>query len=62
MYRKDKEIWKLGQKNTLEIYDKKYINEKERELHLPGYFHRDLQTPAMSTDSSQVGVTLFPSY
>ena len=26
------------------------------------YFHRDLQTPAMSTDSSQVGVALFPSY
>ena len=25
------------------------------------YFHRDLPTPAMSTDSSQVGVTLFPS-
>ena len=24
-------------------------------------FHRDLQTPAMSTDSSQVGVALFPS-
>ena len=29
-------------------------------LHLI-YFHRDLLTPAMSTDSSQVGVTLFPS-
>jgi hypothetical protein len=25
-------------------------------------FHRDLRTPAMSTDSSQVGVILFPSY
>ena len=25
------------------------------------YFHRDLRTPAMPTDSSQVGVTLFPS-
>ena len=25
------------------------------------YFHHDLSTPAMSTDSSQVGVTLFPS-
>ena len=25
------------------------------------YFHCDLSTPAMSTDSSQVGVTLFPS-
>ena len=25
------------------------------------YFHRDLSNPAMSTDSSQVGVTLFPS-
>ena len=25
------------------------------------YFDRDLSTPAMSTDSNQVGVTLFPS-
>ena len=25
-------------------------------------FHRDLQTPAMSTVSSQVGVALFPSF
>ena len=25
------------------------------------YFHCDLSTPAMSTDSSQVGVALFPS-
>ena len=26
------------------------------------YFHRDLSTPAMSTDSSQLGVALFPSF
>ena len=26
------------------------------------YLHSDLSTPAMSTDSSQVGVPLFPSY
>ena len=26
------------------------------------YFHCDLCTPAMSTDSSQVGVALFPSF
>jgi hypothetical protein len=25
------------------------------------HFHRDLSAPAMSTDSSQVGVALFPS-
>ena len=25
-------------------------------------FHRDPRTPTMSTDSSQVGVALFPSY
>ena len=25
------------------------------------YFHRNLPTPAMSTDSSQVGIALFPS-
>ena len=29
----------------------------EEEIH----FHRNLRTPAMSTDSSQVGVALFPS-
>ena len=27
---------------------------------IKNYFHRDLSTPAMSTDSSQVGVTLSP--
>ena len=26
------------------------------------HFHRNLRTPAMSTVSSQVGVTLFPSF
>ena len=26
------------------------------------YFHRDLSTPAMSMDISQVGVALFPSF
>ena len=26
------------------------------------YFHHDLSTPMMSTDSSQVGVALFPSF
>ena len=26
------------------------------------YFHCDLSTPLMSTDSSQVGVVLFPSF
>ena len=25
------------------------------------YYHRNLPTPAMSTDSSQVGIALFPS-
>ena len=26
------------------------------------HFHRDLSAPVMSTDMSQVGVTLFPSF
>ena len=26
------------------------------------HFHRDLSAPSMSTDMSQVGVTLFPSF
>jgi len=26
------------------------------------FFHHDLSTPAMSTDSIQVGVALFPSF
>ena len=26
------------------------------------HFHHDLSAPAMSTDMSQVGVTLFPSF
>ena len=26
------------------------------------FFYRNLRTPMMSTDSSQVGVALFPSY
>ena len=29
---------------------------------ISSFFHPDLRTPAMSTDSSQVGVALFPSY
>ena len=55
-------------KMTDPVYnDKKYVS-KEREQQLMKatvlhfiYFHRDLSTPAMSTDSSQVGVALSPS-
>ena len=49
-------------KSTNKLKDKKYINKKEREWHLPGYCRKTSLESAGRDEKSQVGVALFPSY